>query len=232
MAARYNRKMGFDLPSGWRTALAAELAAPYVRELEAFVEAERAEHMVYPPADQVFAALAMTPLAQVRVVLIGQDPYHGEGQAHGLAFSVRPGVKTPPSLRNMFKELKEDLGCEPPNHGRLEHWANQGVLLLNAVLTVRAKSAGSHARRGWETFTDGVVRAVNEREQPAVFLLWGGYAQKKGKHIDTARHRVITGAHPSPLSAKKFFGSRPFSAVNAALAELGQPEIDWCVPDR
>jgi uracil-DNA glycosylase len=165
------------------------------------------------------------------VLLLGQDPYHDDGQAHGMCFSVRPGVKTPPSLVNMFKELKSDLGCAIPNNGYLVPWAEQGVLLLNAVLTVRAHEPNSHKDRGWETFTDSVIRALDRRDDPVVFVLWGNHAQKKERRIDTSRHRVLKAAHPSPLSAKKFFGSRPFSAINSALQELGQAPIDWQIPD-
>ena len=163
------------------------------------------------------------------MLLLGQDPYHDEGQAHGLCFSVRPGTKPPPSLVNIFKELKSDLGCPIPDHGNLESWARQGVMLLNAVLTVRAHEANSHKGKGWEEFTDAVIRALHRRDQPVVFLLWGAYAQKKGMLIDAPPHVIITAAHPSPLSAKKFFGSKSFSRVNAALEELGERPVDWCI---
>ena len=219
------------VPPGWRPALADEVKKPYFGELQAFVAAERAAHAVYPPEPDVFNALKYTPLNAVRVVLLGQDPYHDEGQAHGLAFSVRPGVKPPPSLVNIFKELRGDLGCKIPNNGCLVPWAKQGVLLLNSVLTVRAHAPNSHKNKGWERFTDAVIRAVDERDGPAVFLLWGAYAQKKARLIGTGRHTVIAGAHPSPLSAKKFFGSRPFSAVNRALEGMRVEPIDWQVPD-
>jgi uracil-DNA glycosylase len=220
-----------SLPDGWRKALAGEVKEPYFRELQEFVADERKRHTVYPPEKDVFNALKYTPYDAVRVVLLGQDPYHDEGQAHGLAFSVRPGVRPPPSLVNIFKELRDDLGCRIPNNGCLVPWAEQGVLLLNTVLTVRAHEPNSHKNRGWETFTDAVIRAVDARPEPAVFLLWGAHAQKKQKLVDTARHPVITGAHPSPLSAKKFLGSRPFSAVNRALEGLGSAPIDWQIPD-
>src|SRR5262249_43274246 len=170
---------------------------------------------------------------EVRVVILGQDPYHDEGQAHGLAFSVRPGVKPPPSLHNIFKELRDDLGCRVPNNGYLVPWAEQGVLLLNAVLTVRAHSPNSHKSQGWEKFTDAVIRQVSAKDDPVVFVLWGGNAQRKLPHIDADRHVVIQSAHPSPLSAKNgFFGSRPFSKINAALREAGKPEVDWQIRDR
>ena len=167
----------------------------------------------------------------MKVLLLGQDPYHDDNQAHGLCFSVRPGIKPPPSLVNMFKELKANLGCKVPNNGDLVPWAEQGIMLLNAVLTVRAHQANSHKNQGWESFTDATIRALADRPDPVVFVLWGAYAQKKGKLIDTTRHPVLTAAHPSPLSASKFFGSRPFSAVNKALDGLGKAPIDWQLPD-
>jgi uracil-DNA glycosylase len=216
------------LPESWRRVLGAETEKPYYRALDAFVAAERAEHQVFPPRAEVFAALDATAYEDVRVVLLGQDPYHDDGQAHGLCFSVRPGVRIPPSLRNMYKELNADLGLPIPASGDLRPWTKQGVLLLNTVLTVRAHEANSHKKRGWETFTDAVIRAVSDREQPAVFVLWGGPAKAKTALIDTGKHRIIEGVHPSPLSAGKgFHGSRPYSAVNAALAELGYPPVDW-----
>src|SRR5438874_13551574 len=199
------------IPASWAPVLAAETEQPYFADLEAFLKNERAEHQVFPPEDEVFAALAATPYQDVKVVLIGQDPYHDDGQAHGMCFSVRPGVRIPPSLRNMFKELHSELGCKVPDNGYLEPWAKQGVMLLNAVLTVRAHQPNSHKDHGWETFTDAVIRALNERPDPIVFLLWGAYAQKKQELIDANRHDVLTAAHPSPLSSKMFFGSQPFS---------------------
>jgi uracil-DNA glycosylase len=223
--------MRVQLPDGWKTVLADELTRPYFERLKEFVDAEREAHTVFPPEGDVFNALKLTPFDKVKVLLLGQDPYHDDGQAHGLCFSVKPGVKRPPSLVNIFKELHNDLGCKVPNNGCLVPWAEQGVMLLNAVLTVRAHQPNSHKDHGWETFTDAVIRALNDRSQPVVFLLWGAYAQKKIKLIDTARHRIVTAAHPSPLSAKKFFNSKPFSAVNKALAELGETAIDWQLPD-
>jgi uracil-DNA glycosylase len=220
------------LPASWQPVLAGEIAKPYFAALEAFVAQERASHDVFPPADEVFSALALTPYDDVRVLLLGQDPYHDDGQAHGLCFSVRPGVKPPPSLVNMYKELQTDVGFRIPNNGFLEPWARQGVLMLNAVLTVRAHTPNSHKDKGWETFTDAVLRKVNEKTSPVVFVLWGGYAQKKAKLIDTARHTVIQSAHPSPLSARNgFFGSRPFSKINEALGRTGTPPIDWQLPN-
>jgi len=216
-----------ELPPSWQEALSAEFDKPYFQALQKFVAQERKTQEVFPPADDVFNAFKFAPFDDVKVLLLGQDPYHDVGQAHGLCFSVKPGVKAPPSLVNMFKELKTDLGCTVPNHGYLEGWARQGMLLLNAVLTVRAHSPASHAGQGWETFTDAVIKALSAREKPLVFVLWGGYAQKKEKLIDAGRHKVLKAAHPSPLSAKKFLGSKPFSAINAALKEIGEKPIDW-----
>ncbi|MBB1251955.1 uracil-DNA glycosylase [Streptomyces alkaliterrae] len=219
------------LPGSWQDVLGDELTKPYFKELTEFVEAERAAGPVFPPRDEVFAALEATPYQRVKVLVLGQDPYHGEGQGHGLCFSVRPGVRTPPSLRNIFKEMHEELGHPVPDNGFLAPWAEQGVLLLNAVLTVRSGEANSHKNQGWETFTDAVIRAVAEREDPAVFVLWGNYAKKKLRLIDTERHTVVQGAHPSPLSAKRFFGSRPFTQINEAVAAHGHEPIDWRLPD-
>jgi uracil-DNA glycosylase len=220
--------MDAKLPADWKEALGEEMAAPYFQELADFVDGERRQHTVFPAEDNVFLALRLTPLAEVKVVLLGQDPYHNDGQAHGLCFSVPPGVKMPPSLVNIFKELKSDLGCKVPTGGCLESWARQGVLLLNVVLTVRAHEPHSHKRRGWERFTDSVIRAVAGRPRPAVFALWGNHAQQKEKLVDASRHRIVAAAHPSPLSARLFFGSRPFSKVNMALEELGYTPINWC----
>ena len=215
----------------WNPLLRDQLEAPYWQELQAFVRAERAEHEVYPPADQVFAALHLTPHADVKVLILGQDPYHGPGQAHGLCFSVRPGVPPPPSLQNIFKELEADLGIAPPNHGCLDAWAAQGVLLLNATLTVRSRQAASHQGKGWERFTDRVIEVVNDKPERVVFVLWGSAARRKAAIVDTSRHVVIESPHPSPLSAHKgFFGTRPFSRANAALVEAGRDPIDWCIP--
>jgi uracil-DNA glycosylase len=219
--------MKVQLPASWRAVLADEFAREYFRDLERFVDGERAAHQVFPPEDDVFNAFALTPFESVAVVLVGQDPYHGEGQAHGLSFSVRPGVKPPPSLVNIFKELQSDLGHSRPSHGHLESWASQGVFLLNAVLTVRAHEPNSHKGQGWESFTDAVIRALGRRPEPVVFLLWGAHAQKKARLIEAAHHQILTAAHPSPLSAHKFFGSRPFSAVNRALQDRGKPPLDW-----
>jgi uracil-DNA glycosylase len=216
----------------WNPLLRGELSQPYWAQLQHFVAGQRARHVVYPPESDVFAALHLTTYADTRVVILGQDPYHGAGQAHGLCFSVRPGVAVPPSLQNIYKELAADLGVPIPRHGNLESWARQGVLLLNATLTVRAGQAGSHQGKGWETFTDQVLRAVDDKQHPVVFILWGGYARRKKALIDTSRHTVIESAHPSPLSAHNgFFGSRPFSRANAALIAAGLSPIDWRLPD-
>jgi len=216
----------------WNPLLRAEWDKPYWHALREFVDGERARHAVYPAPDRVFAALHLTSHARTRVLILGQDPYHGPRQAHGLCFSVPSGVAIPPSLANVFAELESDLGIPPAPHGTLEHWARQGVLLLNATLTVRAGAAGSHHGKGWETFTDEVIRAVNDKPF-VVFVLWGAHARKKKLLIDVTRHAVIESAHPSsPLSARNgFFGSRPFSRVNAALAEAGLAPIDWRLPD-
>lgn len=215
------------IPRGWPD-LHGERDAPYFRSLETFLEREYRTTTVYPPAHEVFEALRLTPLRNARAVLIGQDPYHQPGQAHGLAFSVRPGVTPPPSLRNLFRELHEDTGLPTPDHGHLEAWARQGVLLLNTVLTVRAGEPGSHAGKGWEQFTDAVIERVNASHSRVVFLLLGNHALKKGDRVDRERHRIIAAPHPSPLSARRgFFGSRIFSKTNELLEAAGQGSIAW-----
>jgi uracil-DNA glycosylase len=212
----------------WNPLLRGEFAKDYWEPLQAFVRAERQRVPVYPPHEQVFAALHLTSYASTRVVILGQDPYHGPGQAHGLCFSVPHGVAAPPSLQNVFKELRDDLGITPPDHGNLDGWARQGVLLLNTTLTVRGGAAASHQGKGWETFTDAVLAAVDAKSHPVVFILWGASARRKKTAIDLSRHVVIESAHPSPLSAHNgFFGSKPFSRTNAALAERDLPAIDW-----
>ena len=217
----------------WNPVLRGEFAKPYWVDLQAFVADERAHHQVFPPADHVFAALHQTPLASVKAVILGQDPYHGPGQAHGLCFSVQPGVPLPPSLRNVYQELAADEGVTLPNHGCLDAWAAQGVLLLNTTLTVRAHQAASHQKHGWETFTDEVIRVVNAKDERVVFILWGAAARRKKELIDRTRHAIIESAHPSPLSAHNgFFGSRPFSRANTALVEAGRDPIDWSIPAR
>jgi uracil-DNA glycosylase len=217
----------------WNPILKAELEKPYFAELRTFVDEERRRHQVFPPAEEVFAALHLTPYADVKVLILGQDPYHGPGQAHGLCFSVRPGVDVPPSLVNIYTELESDLGLPRPDHGCLDAWARQGVLLLNATLTVRARQAASHQKKGWETFTDAVIRAVDDKPERVVFILWGSSARKKKALVDTSRHVVIESPHPSPLSAHRgFFGSRPFSRANAALEAAGREPVDWSIPPR
>ena len=219
-----------DKAPSWAAVLADELRAPYFEKLQEFVAADRAQHDVYPPAHEVFAAFEHTPFDKVRVLLLGQDPYHDDDQAHGLCFSVRVGVSLPPSLRNIYKELGTDVGAKAPDHGHLTSWAERGVLLLNTVLTVRAHTPNSHRKHGWETFTDRVIEALAAREDPLVFLLWGKPAQQKIPLIEKhgGRHEIILSAHPSPLSAKAgFFGSKPFSKTNEALARFGKPPIDW-----
>jgi len=217
----------------WETILIEERQQSYYKALMDKLEAAYAERTVYPPAHRVFRALELTPYANVKVVILGQDPYHGAGQAHGLSFSVLPGVKLPPSLRNIYKELQHDIGCEPPKHGCLAHWARQGVLLLNSVLTVEEGQANAHRKLGWETLTDKLIAALNEREQPIAFVLWGKQAQDKGRYIDRTRHLVIEEVHPSPLSAYNgFFGSRPFSKCNEFLRQNGILEIDWTIPEN
>ncbi|HQR40104.1 MAG TPA: uracil-DNA glycosylase [Blastocatellia bacterium] len=215
-------------PAAWRHALAREFESPYFEALCEFVDRERREHDVFPPEPQVFAALESTPPEAVRVVILGQDPYHDHGQAHGLAFSVARGTPPPPSLRNIFKELQADAGVEPPVTGDLTAWAARGVLLLNTVLTVRAHAAHSHRGRGWERFTDAVLGEVVNRRERVVFVLWGAAAQQKRALIDERVHAVISSAHPSPLSAHRgFFGSRPFSQANSLLVEGGREPVDW-----
>ena len=221
------------IPASWRRQVGGEAEKPYFRRLAEFVERERSEFEVYPAEGETFQALELTPFRRVSVVLLGQDPYPGPGQAHGLCFSVKPGVAPPGSLRNIFKELKSDIpGFRVPNNGHLAAWARQGVLMLNTVLTVRAGAIGSHRGKGWETFTDAVIGKVNAKKDALVFLLWGRDAQGKAGMIDGSRHVVLHAAHPSPLSARHgFFGTRPFSAANRALRDAGRPEIDWQIPD-
>ncbi|MFD1610347.1 uracil-DNA glycosylase [Sphingomonas tabacisoli] len=220
------------LHQSWLEPLRSEFANPYMTGLKQFLLAEKAAgKRIFPAGSEWFRALDLTPLDQVRVVILGQDPYHGEGQAHGLCFSVKPDVRVPPSLVNIYKEMQSDLGIPPARHGFLEHWAQQGVLLLNAVLTVQMGMAASHQGRGWERFTDAVIRLVNERAEPTVFLLWGSHAQRKASFIDQSRHLVLKAPHPSPLSAHGgFFGCRHFSKANAFLEQAGRGAIDWQLP--
>ncbi|MFT5204408.1 MAG: uracil-DNA glycosylase [Candidatus Aldehydirespiratoraceae bacterium] len=216
----------------WNPVLRDEFEKPYWSRLMTYVQEERATFDVYPPHDEVFAALHLTSLTDVKVLILGQDPYHGPGQAHGLCFSVRHGVRVPPSLQNIHKELHADLDLPVPDHGNLEAWARQGVLLLNTTLTVRAHAAASHQRRGWEAFTDEVIAAVNAKEERVVFILWGASARKKRAIIDLHRHAVIESPHPSPLSAHRgFFETKPFSRANAALVDAGRSPVDWSIPN-
>lgn len=216
-------------PLTWRDVLGKERRKRYFSDLLGFIENERASgKSIYPKNEEVFQALSLTPFEDVRVVILGQDPYHGPKQAHGLCFSVQPGIQPPPSLENIFKELEEDLGIGRPTDGYLGGWAKQGVLLLNAVLTVQAGQAGSHGNKGWENFTDKIIAEVNDKKDGVVFLLWGSYAQKKGAIIDQKRHTVLTAPHPSPLSAHRgFFGCKHFSKANAALEAQGLKPVDW-----
>lgn len=215
----------------WKKVLAPEFAKDYFQKLADFVQNERRNYTIYPPQGEVFNAFAATPYDHSNVLILGQDPYHSPGQAHGLCFSVREGVRPPPSLVNVYKELTTDLMIPPAAHGHLQHWAGQGVLLLNSVLTVRAGEPGSHQGHGWEQFTNSVIQRLNEREQPVVFVLWGRYAAGKRMFVDESRHTVIESAHPSPMSADRgFFGSRPFSRTNAALEAAGLTAIDWRLP--
>ncbi|HEX7056068.1 MAG TPA: uracil-DNA glycosylase [Bacilli bacterium] len=216
------------LRNDWSGLLEAEFSKPYYTKLRQFLIQEYKNEIVYPDKYDIYNALHFTPYADTKVVILGQDPYHGPGQAHGLSFSVKPGIEPPPSLQNIFKELHTDLGCYIPDNGFLEKWARQGVLLLNAVLTVRSGMPNSHRNAGWETFTDQVIRLLNERDVPVVFLLWGKNAQDKAALITNRRHLVVKSPHPSPLSAHRgFFGSRPFSRANAFLRQHGMAEIDW-----
>ena len=220
------------IANDWLPAMNAEFKKPYYAELYKFVKEEYSKVAVFPPSDEIFSALHLTPLSKVKVVIIGQDPYHNVGQAHGLCFSVRPDVDIPPSLVNIYKELQSDLGCKIPNNGYLVKWAEQGVLLLNTVLTVRAHQANSHQGKGWEQFTDAIIRAVNAEDRPIAYLLWGRPAQSKMSMLDNPKHKVFTAPHPSPLSAHRgFFGCKHFSQANAFLEENGVEPIDWQVED-
>lgn len=225
--------MSCPLPESWRPWLGDEFDAPYMQSLRDFLAAEKAARKtIYPHSSHWFRAFELTPLEQVKVVVLGQDPYHGPNQAHGLSFSVRPGVAIPPSLANIYKELASDVGFQPVAHGNLEHWARQGVLLLNTSLTVEQGNAGSHRGKGWEVFTDRAIEVVNAHAEPSAFLLWGSHARRKKALVDTSRHLVLESAHPSPLSAHRgFFGNHHFSRANAFLEENGRQPIDWQLPD-
>ncbi len=219
------------LEPSWQAALADQWHCEYMQQLQAFLQQQARQQPIYPPAEERFNALNLTPLARVRVVILGQDPYHGPGQAHGLSFSVKAGVKIPPSLLNIYKELHQDVGFQPVDHGCLSHWAEQGVLLLNSVLTVQHAAPNSHQGKGWERFTDRIIQLLNDQREGIVFMLWGSYAQKKGAAIDARRHAVLRAPHPSPLSAYRgFFGSGHFSKANAYLQRRGERGIDWQLP--
>lgn len=226
--------MALERAPSWQTILQKEFQQPYMQTLKSFLQAEKDQQkIIYPHSSNWFHALETTPLDEVKVVILGQDPYHQPGQAHGLCFSVLPGIKMPPSLANIYKELESDLGIKPVGHGCLESWAKQGVLLLNTVLTVEESNANSHQGKGWEQFTDKIIASVNERTQHSVFLLWGAYAQKKGAVIDTSRHLVLKSPHPSPLSAHRgFFGCRHFSQANRYLTAKGRDPINWQLPEN
>ncbi|MEK8020772.1 MAG: uracil-DNA glycosylase [Candidatus Parabeggiatoa sp.] len=216
-----------QLPPSWQDKLAAECDRPYFQKLIAFLNDELKTQTIYPPESLIFNAFEKCAFEQIKVVILGQDPYHGDGLANGLCFSVNEGVKIPPSLKNIFKEIQSDLGNDIPKSGNLERWAEQGVLLLNAILTVRAGKAASHRNKGWEQFTDTVIRLISEEKEQVVFLLWGKYAQQKGEIVDESKHLVLKSAHPSPLSAKQFFGNQHFSQANQSLEKWGQEAIDW-----
>ena len=229
-----DNQVALEKAPSWQPYLNAEFDLPYMQQLKSFLQAEKQQQKtIYPHSSNWFHALEATPLDEVKVVIIGQDPYHQPGQAHGLCFSVQPGVKVPPSLVNIYKELQSDLGIAPANHGYLENWAQQGVLLLNAVLTVVDSNANAHQGKGWETFTDKVISVVNEHCEKVVFMLWGSYAQKKGAVIDTQKHLVLKAPHPSPLSAHRgFLGCKHFSQANAYLESNDKAEIDWQLADK
>ncbi len=220
--------MDVKIEAGWKSILQPEFDKAYFKELTKFVRAEYGSNTIYPPASQIFNAFDLCPFDQTKVVILGQDPYHGPNQAHGLCFSVNKGIKMPPSLVNIYKELHTDVGIQIPDHGNLEHWAQQGVLLLNATLTVQAHQAGSHQKRGWEQFTDAVIKTVAEQSENIVFLLWGAYAQKKAQLIDANKHLILKSVHPSPLSAHRgFFGNKHFSTANQYLVENNKTPVNW-----
>ena len=220
------------IANDWLEPLRGEFKKEYYRKLYQKVKEEYATHQVFPPSEEIFSAFELTPLSQVKVVILGQDPYHDVGQAHGLCFSVRPDVAIPPSLKNIYQELHDDLGCRIPDNGYLVKWARQGVLLLNTVLTVRAHQANSHRGIGWEEYTDAVIRILNQQDRPIVFILWGSPAQQKAKMLDNPKHLILKSPHPSPLSAYRgFFGSKPFSRTNAFLEKNGLTPIDWQIED-
>ncbi|HBF88100.1 MAG TPA: uracil-DNA glycosylase [Bacteroidales bacterium] len=216
-----------QIHESWKTLLINEFNSAYFVRLKQFLHEEKSKYVIYPPGKYIFAAFDRTPFDEVKVVILGQDPYHGDRQAHGLSFSVQKGIKPPPSLVNIFKEIKDDLGIPIPNHGNLEKWANQGVLLLNATLTVRANQAGSHQQKGWEQFTDAVIKKISKEKEGVVFLLWGRYAQNKESLIDEEKHILLKAAHPSPLARGGFFGCKHFSKTNEYLKQMNKTAIDW-----
>jgi uracil-DNA glycosylase len=217
-----------QIEAGWQKILADDFNAPYFHELKQFLTEEKKNYTIYPPGSQIFTAFNLTPFNKVKIVILGQDPYHGAGQAHGLCFSVARGIKKPPSLVNIFKEIRNDLGFEIPENGNLEYWAEQGVLLINATLTVRASQAGSHQNKGWETFTDTVITKLSEQKENLIFLLWGNFAIAKKELIDQNKHHILTSTHPSPFSANRgFLGCKHFSKTNELLLEMGKTPIDW-----
>jgi uracil-DNA glycosylase len=221
-------KVDPKIEPSWKPQLTSEFHAEYFSKLKAFLVEEKSKHVIFPPGDKIFEAFNRVPFDKIKVVILGQDPYHNVGQAHGLCFSVQKGIALPPSLRNIYKELQSDLGIAPVTSGNLDKWADQGIFLLNATLTVRAHEAGSHQKKGWETFTDKVIQIISEKKENIVFILWGSYAQQKIKLIDASKHCIIKSAHPSPLSAHNgFWGSKPFSKTNEYLISKGIKPIDW-----
>lgn len=223
------KMINLQVQNDWAELLEQEKQKPYFQKLEQYVESEYEEHIVYPKKEDILNCLSYTPYNEVKVVVLGQDPYHGPDQAHGLSFSVKPGVAIPPSLKNIYKELHEDIGCPVPNTGYLKNWAEQGILLLNTVMTVRAGQANSHRGKGWEIFTDEIIKELNKREDPIIFVLWGKPSQEKTRFIDSSKHEIIMSSHPSPLSAYRgFFGSKPFSKINDTLERWGKKRIEWC----
>lgn len=224
--------VGVHVQNDWAELLHEEVRQPYFKQLWGWLREEYERAVIYPPYDHIFSALNATSYADTKIVIVGQDPYHGPGQAHGLSFSVQPGVKLPPSLQNMFKEGAADVGLKMPNNGSLLHWAKQGVLMLNTVLTVEQGQAASHRGKGWEKFTDRIIQLLNDRDRPIIFVLWGSHAQAKASMIDLSKHYIVQAPHPSPLSAHRgFFGSKPYSKINNKLLEWGEQEIDWQVPN-
>ncbi len=224
----FSKIMDVKIEKSWKTRLQGEFEAEYFKNLTDFVKSEYQNHKIFPPAKNIFSAFDLSPFENTRVIILGQDPYHGVGQAHGLCFSVQAGTRMPPSLQNIFKEIKDDLNIDIPDHGCLNQWAEQGILLLNATLTVRAHEAGSHQNKGWEQFTDAVIKVLSEQKENLVFLLWGAYAQRKGELIDKSKHHVLESPHPSPFAAHRgFFGNKHFSKTNTYLKSNGLKEIEW-----